>query len=283
MSSTVYINGWLGLLKRIGYLKSPLVVRESTSTFLIYRGLKKITYELAYRAGYTAADLVICQTDLMREQFVQHNPFIAAEKIVVLPNPIDLKTIYDKGDNACDCANSKYICAAGRLIPLKGFKFLITAFKKIADDFPDLKLIILGDGPEKDSLLNQIEILKLRDRVILKGFIENPYPYFKNAKACVVSSSKEGFPNVLLQMMALNNHVLSTRCAGDVGKIPGIVTIEPNNSEELASGLKQVLTMKNEGIRNLFDIYLNNRNPELYLKEIYAHLQTTRQLAIKIG
>lgn len=284
VSSAVYINSWLGILKHIGFLKSTLVFRESTSIFLRYGGLKKASYQLAYRAGYTAADLIICQTTEMRNQFIEHNPFIPTGKVAVLTNPINLKTVSYKGNNAtCDLENDKYLCAAGRLIPVKGFNSLIIAFKKISDDFPDLKLIILGEGPEKDNLLNQIENLRLSDRVILMGFVENPYPYFKNAQACIVSSLKEGFPNVLLQMMVLNNHVLSTRCAGGVETIPGIVTIEPDNTEELASGLKQVLNTKDAGTRYLFDVYLNNRNPELYLKEIFVRLKTRHPMPVEMA
>src|ERR1700754_1350569 len=70
MSTHPYLNAYLGFLKRIGYLKSQLIVRECTSVFTRFTGLKKWSYQLAYRLGYPGVSLVVCQTALMRNQFI---------------------------------------------------------------------------------------------------------------------------------------------------------------------------------------------------------------------
>ena len=119
--------------------------------------------------------------------------------------------------------NFEFICAAGRLIPIKGFSLLINAFKPIVEKRKDLKLVILGEGPERDNLQKQIHQLGLEGSVILMGHVANPYVYFKYAKVCVVSSIEEGFPNTLLQMIALNTLVVSTLCAGGIAEIPSIL------------------------------------------------------------
>lgn len=271
LSSAVYLNAWLGLLKRIGYLQSMLIARESTSIYLRFKGIKKATYRLAYRLGYPAIRLIICQTDVMRAQFLKHNNFIAENKVITLPNPINLDLVFNKAQEDV-CTETDFICAAGRLISIKGFSILINAFKDVATDHINLKLIILGDGPERNVLIELIHKLKLEDRVILKGFVSNPYPYFKKAKLCVVSSIEEGFPNVLLQMIALNTAVVSTLCAGGIEDIPDIVKVKPNDKDALYAGIN--LMLNNSGIRDRenLDFYLNKNNHTLYLININKKL-----------
>jgi glycosyltransferase involved in cell wall biosynthesis len=222
ISSHAYLNAYMGFLKRIGYLKSAIIVRESTQIFTRFNGLKKYSYKLAYQFGYPGVQLVICQTNIMRTQLIEHNKFMNAEKVICVPNPINLMGIYNQSKQKPLNMPGNFVCAAGRLIPVKGFHLLIMAFKEIVDIHPDLKLIILGTGPQKKDLLLLIDQLSLNGKVILQGYVDNPYPYFKNAKLCVVSSIKEGFPNVLLQMLALNTAIVTTLCAGGIEDIPGI-------------------------------------------------------------
>jgi glycosyltransferase involved in cell wall biosynthesis len=270
LSSAVYLNAWLGILKRIGYLQSALIARESTSIYLRFKGIKRATYRLAYLLGYPATRLIICQTDIMRAQFLEHNNFIAKNKVITLPNPINLDSVLAKAEENI-CIEGEFICAAGRLIPIKGFSVLINAFKGISADHINLKLIILGDGPERNELIELIYKLKLEDRVILKGFVSNPYPYFKKAKLCVVSSIEEGFPNVLLQMVALNTAVVSTLCAGGIEDIPDIVKVKPNDKNALYLGMN--LMLNNLGLkRDNLDFYLNKNNHTLYLININERL-----------
>ena len=272
LSSAVYLNAWLGILKRIGYLRSGLIARESTSIYLRFKGIKKATYQLAYRLGYPATRLIICQTDVMRAQFLKHNNFIAENKVITLPNPINLGSVLTKAQDDV-CIEGDFICAAGRLMPIKGFSVLINAFKALSTDHINLKLIILGEGPERNELIELINKLKLQDRVILKGFVSNPYPYFKKAKLCVVSSIEEGFPNVLLQMIALNTAVVSTLCAGGIEDIPDIVKVKPNDKDALYKGMNLMLNSVPKKRDNL-DFYLNKNNHTLYLININERLNS---------
>ena len=120
---------------------------------------------------------------------------------------------------------SPYIVSAGRLIPEKGYDVLIRAFHAL--NRQDLVLVALGQGSENDRLHQLIKSLELEGRVHLPGHQSNPMPYLKHARLCVVSSNMEGFPNVLLQMMALNGNVVSTECADGIANIPGLPTCKP--------------------------------------------------------
>lgn len=267
MSTHPYLNAYLGILKRIGYLKSSLVVRECSSVLTRYSGLKKLSYKLAYRMGYPGANLVVCQTGLMKEQFLSHISFIPPNKVIVLNNPIDGEAIIKKSQKylAKGYRNAQFICAAGRLIPEKGFDVLIKAIKCIECQFPELKLLVFGDGPQKAVLNQMINDYGLTDKVILKGWIKNPVPYFKNAKVCVVSSIKEGFPNVLLEMLSVNPRLVSTLCAGGIEAIPEIFTAKVNDVDDLAIAIKKALNSEQEAHKIKHNNYLLNRTPAVYI------------------
>ena len=272
ISSNAYVNAFIGLLKRVGYLKSIVIVRESTQIFTRFKGIKKASYSLTYYLGYPSVNMVICQTDQMRAQLIGAKKFLDPNKIICIPNPISLKLIKHQLMKNEIVDHGKFICAAGRLIPLKGFHLLIRAFKNITESFPDLKLIILGDGPEHKALSSLIKELKLENWVFLKGFVNNPYSYFKKAECCVVSSIQEGFPNVLLQMLSTNESVLSTECAGGISDIPGLVTVKVDSVPELQSGLQHLLKMDTSSHREKFDAYLANRTPAVFLNTILNHV-----------
>lgn len=270
MSTHPYLNAYLGLLKRIGYLKSQLVVRECSSVFNRYSGLKKLSYKLAYSIGYRSVNLIVCQTELMREQFLKHIRFVPLSKVIVLNNPIDTSAIVNKASAAIDDSyfSFPFICAAGRLIPEKGFAVLIEAFKTIEKQYSDLKLLLFGDGPQKDFLTKLIADRGLTGRVILKGWNANPIPYFKNARVCVVSSIEEGFPNVLLEMMSVNPIVVSTLCAGGIKDIPEILTANVNDVDNLATAIKKALCLPPPEHEIKFNSYLCNRTPVTFIDTI---------------
>ena len=270
MSTHPYLNAILGITKRIGYLKTQLIVRECTSVFSRFSGIKKLIYLLIYRLGYPAADLVVCQTELMKEQFLEHNSFIDQRRVLVQPNPVDLKRLKTLSQQSLSDneKQTEFICTAGRLIPEKGFDILIQAFKIVREENPNLELLILGEGPERNKLNALIENNNLQNAVILKGHISNPAPYFKNAKICVVSSIKEGFPNVLLEMMSLNNAVISTLCAGGISSIPNITKVEVNNIKALANAIKNELLIIHKSDFNSNLDYLEKRSPAIFTTSI---------------
>ncbi|MCX2574306.1 glycosyltransferase [Pedobacter sandarakinus] len=269
MSTHPYLNAILGMLKRMGYIRSKLIARECTSVFTRFSGIRKWTYAALYRIGYPGVNLVVCQTEAMKDQLLEHNSFIAAQKILVQPNPIDFSGVLARSNQQIlnGDANVPFICAAGRLIPEKGFDILIDAFKQLSIKHPGLKLLILGDGKERDALMARIADNNLNDEVFLKGHIDNPVPYFKHAKLCVVSSIKEGFPNVLLEMMAVNSSVISTLCAGGIEEIPGIQKVPVNDVPKLALAMENAINHQSNNQGIIYE-YLNARKPDLFCKAI---------------
>ncbi len=110
----------------------------------------------------------------------------------------------------------------GNLVELKGHALVIDALPELLRQFPQLRLLIVGDGPERARLEAQIARLGLTDCVRLAGAVPNTelLHWYSAADALVLASSREGWPNVLLEAMACGTPVVATRCGG----VPEIVT-----------------------------------------------------------
>ena len=272
-TSHIYMNSFIGILRGLKLIRiKHFIGRDSRSYFLVERGLKRIISNFLINIGYRNLDLLISQTKEMESQFVRNKKKLSEKiKIKTIPNPVNINTFEQIGQsNRIIESEEKIIISAGRLIKIKGFDILIEAFHKL--NFNNYKLIILGDGEERKNLERLIQSLNLQGRIELIGFVDNVYPYFKQAKMCIVSSIREGFPNVLLQMMSQNTKVVSTLCAGGIEDIQGVFTCRPNNAAALSIQMETCLNTDTNGNRALFDKELSNRSIDTFIEKIDFYL-----------
>jgi len=116
-----------------------------------------------------------------------------------------------------DDPNLNVILSAGRHAPQKGFDTLLRAFDRL--DEPNTRLILLGDGDERESLIELATELGIEDRTDFPGFVDNPFSYMAQADLFVLSSWYEGFGNVLIEAMAVGCPIVSTDCPSGPNEI----------------------------------------------------------------
>ena len=133
-----------------------------------------------------------------------------AKRSVVIPNPLFIGDDYP--NTQYEEEREKTIVATGRLNKQKNHPLLIRAFKRIADEFSDYKLIIYGEGPERQNDEALISDLGLKERVLLPGTINDVPDKIYKASLYVLSSDFEGMPNALMEAMALGLPCISTDC-----------------------------------------------------------------------
>ena len=221
LSTIGHLNLALLLIKPLLPKSTRVFVRESNMpSFAFAKGAKNAVFRLLYRILYPSADRIICPAEEIRKDL--ENKFgIRDEKMVMIPNPVSVDPIRSKMRTGCNPLkrHGARLVAAGSLTSQKGFDLLIEAMASLVKMRPHIHLTILGDGPDKNELLDQIHSLNLSDFVALAGFRENPYPYLFHADLFVLSSRWEGLPNVALESLACGTPVVAFDCPGGVSEI----------------------------------------------------------------
>ncbi len=103
------------------------------------------------------------------------------------------------------------VIAVGRLEPQKNFALLLRAFAK-ARESRECRLVILGDGSEREMLTELSSTLGIDDAVEMPGFVSNPHAYVNKAALLVLSSNFESLANVVIEAMAVGTPVIATDC-----------------------------------------------------------------------
>jgi len=158
---------------------------------------------------------IICPSYELKENLKKLNVF-DEKKIIVIQDPHlmvgkvnRLKSI-ELNDEFFD--NSKIIISIGRLTKQKNFKFLITNFDELYKRYNDLKLVIIGDGEEKDSLINLINKLKLEKKIKILGYKENIYKYLKESNYFISTSDWEGSSLAMIDAAFIGLPILCSDC-----------------------------------------------------------------------
>ena len=157
---------------------------------------------------------ITCPCETTKQFFINENIF-DSKKIHVLFDPVLTINEFKNKKNKeieSDLRNTKYFLSVGRLTKQKNFSFLISCFNKLRKNYPEIKLVILGEGEEKNNLQNQILSLGLENIVILKGFKENVFSYMKNATCLILASLYENPGHVLIEAAISNCPIISSDC-----------------------------------------------------------------------
>ena len=140
---------------------------------------------------------------------------------------------------------NKVIFSVGRLVPWKGFSLLIEIMK----DFPDLDLLIAGDGPDKKKLEKKIIDLNLLNRVKLLGKIQQE-KLLKKIKASdifVLNTGYEGFSHQLLEVMSVGTPIITTAVGGNLelleNRKEGLL-VQFNDKDSLKKAINELISEK---------------------------------------
>lgn len=108
----------------------------------------------------------------------------------------------------------KILLCVGELLPNKNQKMAINAVKKLVDEFPDILLLLAGNGPEKENLENEIANLNLKNNVKMLGYCTCLEKYQRVADLSVSCSKREGLPLNIVEAMLSENPVVATSNRG---------------------------------------------------------------------
>lgn len=165
----------------------------------------------------------------------------------VMQNVIDEKEIINNAEAKIELETESdliNLLAVGRLSQEKNYAHLIETCSWLRTDGYKFRLNILGEGPERNSLEEQIKELMLENYVTLRGFIKNPYPWMKKSDILVCSSAYEGSSTVVQEALILGTIVVTTPCGGmkDLLGNSEYGLIVEDSKKGLYNGLKRLMS-----------------------------------------
>lgn len=271
LTTHVYTNALLSALRGLGLISTAtLILRESTSIFDRTSGLKRRMFGWLYRL-YGREDLVIAQTSYMKDHLRPRLNRRSSTRIAVLPNPVDLRLIERQALAPVDSnlrerlAGRINVVFCGRLMPLKRPGAALEAFRLAAVESRDLQLVFVGDGPLEQDLRREAHRSGLADRVVFLGFRMDPFAIIASCQYGLVTSSREGFPNVLLEMMACGLcKIITTPCAGGLEELDCVERTASFHAREIGEALKQAI-QSGADCRDAYRAYVQSRSVAAYV------------------
>lgn len=194
-----YINIFLSFFKKH---KSIVVTHGSILKYSNNNLKSKINIFLIKNTFKHAAKKVFL-TQRMLDDYL---PIIGEKNNFVIPNCYNFDNILELSQVIVDdnpFSPSKYFVFVGRFHPVKNISFLLDTFKTT-----NYKLLLIGDGDLYENYKEKYQ----SNNIKFLGNKENPYPYIKNAKATILTSISEGFPNVLIESLYLGVPIISSDC-----------------------------------------------------------------------
>lgn len=240
-------------------LKKPVIAKVGSSGFNSDINQIKKFPEGKMQLRYILKNInrIICTSSIMVDEFIKEG--MDSNKIILIRNGVnivDFNRIYE----TCET-----LVTMGRFIKSKNLDVLITAFSKMVNDTDrELKLILIGDGPEKDNIKSLIKKLRRGKSIILTGMVDNPEKFLKESDLFVFPSLIEGLSNSLIEAMSLKLPCIVSNIPGNIEVLRGNdsdyvikegefkvskcgIFFNPSDIEGLVNAVKYV--MNNPGVR----------------------------------
>jgi len=217
-SALDYVNVVAVLARALSFSGTRLVVSErnhlSTAVaHTVNRSTRMMPWLVRY--SYPHADAVVAVSQGVADDLVAtcglrpalvhvlHNPVVTPELLRMRAQPVEHPWLRDK--------TVPVVLSVGRLVPQKDHATLLDAFAEVRRHRP-VRLVVLGEGPQRPHLEEQVRQLEISDDVSMPGFCANPYPAMAATDAFVLSSRFEGSPGALVEAMSSGVPVVATDC-----------------------------------------------------------------------
>jgi GalNAc-alpha-(1->4)-GalNAc-alpha-(1->3)-diNAcBac-PP-undecaprenol alpha-1,4-N-acetyl-D-galactosaminyltransferase len=203
----------------------------------------ELKWRLACKLLYRVADSMVVQTESVAQSIGKL--YGGLRKVAVIPNPIPEELMrWQGGANAM--AQRRVLLSMGRLVEVKQVHHIISAFACLHEGYPEWDLHIHGDGPLAEPLRHQIEQAGLAGRVFLKGNTPEPWAVIAQADAFVMASAYEGFPNALLEAMAVGLPCVATDCRSGPRELSrngsDALLASPNDEADLRNAMHRLMS-----------------------------------------
>ena len=215
--STAGRGGWLGWS---AYILAPLLTRYAARTVCVSDHLAR------HLAG------------------VWHG---ARDRIVRIYNPVTIDRTKPATEKKALAARPPIVITVGHLCAMKGFSTLLEAIALLPR--PDARLVICGEGEEREALEQLAERLGVTARIEWRGYVADPWEEYAGARCFALASTNESFSNVVVEALASGIPVVSTDCGGpteilDGGRLGALVPV--GDAAALSAAIARALDQPGE-------------------------------------
>lgn len=222
-SSVMHVNVISCIATKLAGVETATIVRESNAP--VSEPKRTLSRWLTFKLlpwTYPWAKGIIAVSSGVASELVSIRSKLES-LVKVCPTPVVSDEMLELGDRPIDhpwfrAGEPPVVLAAARLQPHKGFSTLLRAFADLREE-RHLRLMILGEGPERARLEEEARNLGVSEDVALPGFVTNPFPFMRRASAFVLCSEYEGLPNVLIQALAFGTPCVATDCPSGPAEI----------------------------------------------------------------
>ncbi len=212
------------------------------------------SFDIAFRNkieminSYHAYDKIICVSNDVLKSFNNYTDCQFEKKLLVIKNisnPFEIIKLSKEKVNFKFLNKIFKIIIVGRLDKNKAQARMVNIIKRLNEEGFSIELNILGDGVEKENIINLINKNNISN-IKLLGYQSNPYPFIANSDLFICCSHKEGFSTTTIEALTLNVPILTTDCSG-MREILGnneYGLIVPDNDDEIYKGIKKYIQDK---------------------------------------
>lgn len=203
---------------------------------------------------------------------------IAFDRLQVIRNGVDLDRFRPvpqiEARTRLRIQGAPIFLSVGNLVELKGHHITIAAFAEVLADYPDARLVIIGDGPCQGKLLALAAQLGVGSRVLFVGILpqEDLFLWYSAADMSILASSREGWPNVLLESMACGTPVVASNVSG-IPEVVGSSVVGQLAEQRTASAFSTLM-------RNMLLAPVNRRHVREYAERFSWDATTAAQLDV---
>jgi glycosyltransferase involved in cell wall biosynthesis len=250
-----------------------IVLNEQLANFSAFRKSGETYGRIAgplIRLLYRFANAVIVASQGVGRELVRHYG-VPANKTCVIHNPVDSGRILalSKEFPVSSKGGKPLIVSCGRLVKQKNYAMLVQAFHEVRRHEP-CQLLLIGDGPERNSLEVLSRQLGVHEDVCFAGAQRNPYPMIARGNVFVLSSEYEGFGVAIVEAMSLGKPVIATRCPAGPEEILAPsgcgILVDVGDVGAMAAAIIRVL--RNDNLRDLLSSKGRSRAADFELAPI---------------
>lgn len=200
-----------------------------------------IAWKLIQALILPLANHLVVQTQRVKDYF----PKFIQKKTDIIFNPVTEKVF-----SPPIVSKEKLIISVGRLHSQKNQKMMIEAFARVSEDFQEWKLVIYGEGPERESLERMIQDsrLKIKDKVLLPGRSENIIEELNKSEIFAFSSDFEGMSNAVVEAFCVGLPIITTKVSGTedfITENKNGFLLERNDVEGMEKAMRKLMSDEN--------------------------------------